>query len=167
MHMTPQELRRRLEAARRAQAGSAQRIQAHQELAEQCPAFVPNLLALSRSLQLDSREEADAQAHFAEGERALRDAVEVSGEDASALIELAHFLDVVRDSPAEAEVLFAEAARRASKLLEEAWAGWIGVLAEQEKLDAALELASRAQRMFPDSELITEAVEHAKRSAAP
>ena len=165
--MTPQELRGRLEAARRAHAGSAQRIQAHQELAEQCPAFVPNLLALSRSLQLDSREEADAQAHFAEGERALRDAVEVSGEDASALIELAHFLDVVRDSPAEAEVLFAEAARRASKLLEEAWAGWIGALAEQEKLDAALELASRAQRVFPDSELITEAVEHAKRSATP
>lgn len=166
MHMTPQELRRRLEAARSTQAGSAQRIQAHRELAEQCPACVPNLLALSRSLQLDRQEEADAQSHFAESERALRDAVEVSGEDASALIELAHFLDVVRDTPTEAELLFAEAARRASKLLEEAWAGWIGVLGEQGKLDAALELANRAQRMFPDSEAITEAVEFAKQCAA-
>ncbi len=108
MHMTPQELRRRLEAARSTQAGSAQRIQAHRELAEQCPACVPNLLALSQSLQLDRQEEADAQSHFAESERAL----------------------------------------------------------EQEKLDAALELASRAQRMFPDSEAITEAVEFAKQCAA-
>jgi hypothetical protein len=47
------------------------------------------------------------------------------GEEASALLELAHFPDTVRDAPAEAELLFAEAARRASWLLEEAWAGWI------------------------------------------
>jgi hypothetical protein len=166
MHMTPQELRRRLDAAREMQAGSAERIRAHRELAAHCPAFVPNLLSLSRSLQLDPRQEADAQAHFDEGERVLRDAAKVSGEDASALIELAHFLNVIRDAPAEAEPLFAEAARRASKLLEEAWAGMIGVLGEQEKLDAALELASRAQRVFPDSEAITEAVEFAKQCAS-
>lgn len=166
MHMTPQELRRRLEAARSTQPGSAQRLQEHRELAKQCPAFVPNLLALSRALQL-SDSDTDAPARLAESERVLRDAIEVSGEDASALIEMAHFLDVVRDAPTEAEALFEEAARRASKLLEEAWAGWIGVLGEQEKLDAALDLASRAQRMFPGSELITEAVEFAKRCATP
>ncbi len=166
MHMTPHELRQRLEAARSAQPGSAKRIQAHRELAEQCPTFVPNLLALNRSLQLDGQEETDTQALFSESERALRDAVEVSGEDASALIELAHFLDVVRDSPTEAEALFAEAARRASSLLEEAWAGWIGVLGEQEKLDAALDLANQAQRVFPNSTSIAEAVEFAKRCSA-
>ncbi|HYO57685.1 hypothetical protein [Archangium sp.] len=165
MHMTPRELQRQLEAARSAQAGSAQRIQAHRKLAEQCPAFVPNLLSLSRSLLLD-REDTDAQAHFAEGERVLRDAVEVSSEDASALIELAHFIDTVRDSPGEAEPLFAEAAHRASNLLEEAWAGLIWVLGEQEKLDAALKLASRAQRVFPDSEIIAEAVHFARQCAA-
>ncbi|REG29701.1 hypothetical protein ATI61_107397 [Archangium gephyra] len=166
MHMTPQELRRRLEETRTLQPGSAQRLQQHRELAEQCSTFVPNLLALSRALQL-SDAGTDAPAHLSESERVLRAAVEVSGEEASALIELAHFVDVVRDSPTEAEALFAEAARRASRQLEEAWAGWIGVLGEQEKLEAALELASRAQRMFPDSELITEAVEFAKRCAAP
>lgn len=165
MHETPRELRRRLEVARNVPAGSAERIQAHRELAEQCPAFAPNLLSLSRSLLLD-REGTDARAHFDESERALRDAVEVSGEDASALIELAHFLDTVRDAPGEAEPLFAEAARRASRLLEEAWAGWISVLGEQEKLDAALELASRAQKAFPGSELISEAVDFARQCAA-
>jgi hypothetical protein len=110
MHMTPRELRRRLDAVKETQAGSADRIQAHRELAAHCPTFLPNLLSLSRSLQLDRREETDAQAHFGEAERMLRDAAEVSGEDASAIIELAHFLDVVRDSPSEAEPLFAEAA---------------------------------------------------------
>ena len=169
MHMTAQELKRRWEAARSEPAGSARQIQAHRELAEQCPAFVPNLLALGRSLQLDREEatEAQAQASFAEVERVLRGAVELSGEDASALIELAHFLDVIRDTPSEAEALFAEAARRASRLLEEAWAGWISVLGEQEKLEAALELANRAQRVFPDSALIAEAIAFAKQCAAP
>jgi hypothetical protein len=165
MHMTPEELRSRLQAVKGMQAGSPQRIHAHRELAEQCPAFVPNLLSLSRSLLLD-RQDTGAQARFTEGERALRGAVEVSGEDASALIELAHFLDVVRDSPGEAEPLFAEAARRAGRLLEEAWAGWIGALGQQEKLDAALELSSRAQRVFPDSELIAEATALVRQSTA-
>lgn len=166
MHMTPQELRRRWEMAREEPAGSAQRIQAHRELAVHCPTYVPNLLALGRSLQLNEDAEADAQACFAEGERALRDAVDVSTEDASALIELAHFLDVVRDSPGEAEALFAEAARRASKLLEEAWAGLISTLGEQEKLEAALAIASRAERAFPESSVIAEAVEFAKQCAS-
>ncbi len=165
MHQTPRELRRRLEVARHAPAGSAERLQAHRQLAEHCPAFTSNLLSLSRSLLLD-REGTDAPAHFDESERALRDAVELSGEEASALLELAHFLDTVRDAPAEAEPLFAEAARRASWLLEEAWAGWISVLGQQEKLDAALELASRAQQTFPDSKLISEAVAFARQCAA-
>ncbi|WP_170115497.1 hypothetical protein [Melittangium boletus] len=112
------------------------------------------------------RQDTGAQERFDEGEQALRLAVESSGEDASALVELAHFLDVVRDSPEEAEPLFAEAAQRASKLLEEAWAGWIGVLSQQEKFDAALELSSRAQRVFPDSELIAEATALVRQSAA-
>ena len=165
MHMTPGELWNRLQETRQLPAGSARRIQAHRELTELCPAFVPNLLSLSRSLLLEPRG-TEAHAHFAEGERALRGAVEVSGEDASALLELAHFLDVIRDAPAEAEPLFAEAARRASRLLEEAWAGWIGVLGQQEKFDAALELADRAQRVFPDSALIAEAAALARQSAA-
>lgn len=166
MHMTPQELRRRWEVAKEEPAGSAKRIEAHQELAVHCPAFVPNLLALGRSLQLNQDEASDAQACFAEGERALRNAVDVSHEDVSALIELAHFLDVIRDSPAEAESLFAEAARRASKQLEEAWAGLISTLGEQEKLEAALAIAKRAQYVFPDSATIAEAIEFAKQSSA-
>lgn len=156
MHMTPEELRSWLQTIKDMQAGSPRRIQAHRELAEQCPACVPNLLSLSRSLLLD-RQETGAPERFDEGERALRGAVAVSVEDASALVELAHFLDVVRDAPADAEPLFAEAARRASRLLEEAWAGWIGVLGQQEKLEAARELSHRARAVFPDSPLIAEA----------
>lgn len=136
-------------------AGSPERIQEHRELAEQCPACVPNLLSLSRSLLLDNQS-MGAEHRFEESERALRGAVALSGEDASALLELAHFLDVVRDAPAEAEPLFAQAARQASGLLEDSWAGWVSVLIQQEKLDAARELSRRARMVFPDSERLAE-----------
>ena len=156
MHMTPEELRNKLQEAKALPAGSPERIQAHRALAEQCPACVPNLLSLSRSLLLDNQD-TGAEHRFEESERALRGAVASSGEDASALLELAHFLDVVRDAPAQAEPLFAQAARRAGALLEEAWAGWVGALAQQEKFDAARDLSRRARAVFPDSALLAEA----------
>ncbi len=108
----------------------------------------------------------DSQAYFSEIERRLHDAVDVSGEDASALIELAHFTDVIRDAPSEAEPLFAQAAQRALNLLEEAWAGQISALGQQDKLDAALEVAALAGKLLPDSVRIREAVEFARQCAS-
>jgi hypothetical protein len=107
----------------------------------------------------------DSEAYFATVERTLKDAVAVSGEDASALIELAHFMDVVQDAPGDAEALFAQAAQRALHLLEEAWAGQISTLGQQEKLDAALQIAEQARKVLPDSARIKEAIEFARQCA--
>jgi tetratricopeptide (TPR) repeat protein len=168
MHKTPSELQQLLDTVRRdasSPPGSSLRLAALRELVGLCPAFVPGLLALSRAMLLGKEEVTDSQAYFAEVEQILRDAVEASSEEASALIELAHFTDAIRDAPADAEPLFAEAARRALNLLEEAWAGQIGVLGQQEKLEAALEVAEQARRVLPHSTRIAEAVEFARQCA--
>jgi hypothetical protein len=168
MHKTARELQKLLDAVRNDPStppGSPQRQKALRELATHCPAFLPNLLTLSRSMLLNKGEVGDSAAYFAEVEHTLRDAVAVSGEDASALIELAHFTDVVRDAPGDAEALFAQAAQRALHLLEEAWAGQISTLGQQEKLDAALQLAEQARKVLPDSTRIMEAIEFARQCA--
>jgi tetratricopeptide (TPR) repeat protein len=158
-HPTPEELRRKWKAANAEPADSAQRLDAYRELAECCPAFVPGLLSLGRTL---SRQEAG----HAEAERALRTASEVSSGAPEPLIELGHFLGTVRGSPVEAERAFASAASAALSLLEEAWAGWIRALGAQGQLDAALEVEERARATFPDSLRITQAVEAARRGAS-
>ncbi|HEX8699856.1 MAG TPA: hypothetical protein VF815_13520 [Myxococcaceae bacterium] len=168
MHKTPRELQRLLDAVRNdpsAPPGSPKRDKELRKLATLCPAFLPNLLTLSRSMLLSREKVGNSAAYFSKVERTLKDAVTVSGEDASALIELAHFKDVIRDAPGDAEVLFAQAAQRALHLLEEAWAGQISTLGQQEKLDAALQLAERARKVLPDSARIAEAVEFARQCA--
>ncbi|HZI15746.1 MAG TPA: hypothetical protein VE153_35595 [Myxococcus sp.] len=159
MHLSPQELRRRWKAANAEPSDSPARAEAYRELAERCPAFVPNLLALGRTL---ARQEATR----AEAEQALRTAAEVSSGAPEPLIELGHFLGTVRGSPVEAERAFASAASAALGLLEEAWAGWIQALGAQGQLDAALEVEERARATFPDSLRITQAVEAARRGAS-
>lgn len=146
--------------------GTHQRVEALRELVVTCPTFAPALLALSRAMLLNKHGADDSQAYFAEIEHTLHDAVDVSGEDPSALIELGHFTDVVRDAPSEAEPLFAQAAQRALNLLEEAWAGQISVLGQQDKLHAALEVAALAGKILPGSVRIREAVEFARQSAS-
>ncbi len=170
MHKLPHELRQMLETIQHKPHSSPDealsRIKQLRELMELCPTFVPAILALSRALQLNPNEIHDPQAYFAEIEQLLRGAEEISGNDASALIELAHFTDVIKDTPSAAEAMFAQASQRALKLLEEAWAGQIGTLGQQDKLDAALKLAEQAAKTLPDSTLIREAVEFARQCAA-
>ncbi|WP_224368807.1 hypothetical protein [Hyalangium versicolor] len=169
MHKSPHELRQMLEAARsvsHSPAEDAQGVKALREVVGFCPAFVPGRLALSRAMLLNKSEVTDPQAYFTEIEHTLRDAVEASGDDVSSLIELAHFTDVVRDAPQDAEPLFAEAAQRALTLLEAAWAGQIGVLGQQDKLDAALKIAEMAGKVLPQSSRIREAVEFARQCSS-
>jgi hypothetical protein len=160
-HPSPQELRRKWKAANAEPVEGARRLDAYRALAEGCPAFVPNLLALSRTCLL----ERDA-AHLDEAERALRTAADVSAGAPEPLIELGRFLATARSAPEDAEAAFASAASAALSLLEEAWAGWIHALGQQDKLDAAMEVAEQAKRIVPDSAAIARAVEEAQRRAS-
>ncbi|MBZ4421899.1 hypothetical protein [Myxococcus sp. RHSTA-1-4] len=164
-HPSPQELRRKWKAANAEPVEDSRRLDAYREVAEACPAFVPNLLAMSRTVLLGREAVAEPEARLAEAERALRTAVDVSAGAPEPLIELGRFLATVRHAPVEAEGAFSSAASAALSLLEEAWAGWIHALGEQDKLDAALEVADQARRILPDSAAISRAVEAAQRRA--
>jgi len=164
--LSPEELLARLQAAREAgegKPGSPVRLRLHRELAAAAPAFVPNLLELGRGLQV--AEDAAGTAAFTEAEAILRQAVTVSQRSAPTLVELAYFLNVVRDSPQEMEPLLEEAIRQSLHVLEEAWAGLINVLVEQEKYQQALNVSEKALRVFPESPRITLAVESARAQA--
>jgi tetratricopeptide (TPR) repeat protein len=164
--LSPEEMVRRLQAAREAEGGkpgSAERVRLHRELAAEAPAFVPNLLELGRGLLL--AEEAVGEDTFTEAEAVLRQAVEVSGRSAPTLVELAYFLNVFRDAPQQMEPLLEEAIDKTLHLMEDAWAGLINVLVEQEKYQRALEVSEKARRVFPDSVRISLAVEFAHRLA--
>ncbi|WNG57793.1 hypothetical protein F0U59_25810 [Archangium gephyra] len=72
----------------------------HRELAESCPAFTPNLLELARLLRLDNNPPANLTSEAMEGElrQLLEQAVAASGRSASAVVELAYFLDIFHNS---------------------------------------------------------------------
>jgi tetratricopeptide (TPR) repeat protein len=156
----------RLRAAREAgggKPGSLERLHLHRELAAAAPAFVPNLLELGRGLQV--AEDAAGDDTFTEAEAVLRQAVEVSHRSAPALVELAYFLNVIRDEPQQMEPLLEEAIEKALHTLEDAWAGLINVLVEQEKYRRALDMSEKALRVFPDSPRIIMAGESARAQA--
>lgn len=165
-HPSPQELRRKWKAANAEPVEDSRRLDAYRELAEGCPAFVPNLLALSRTCLLQREQAANPEARLDEAERALRTAADVSAGAPEPLIELGRFLATARNAPMDAEAAFASAASAALSLLEEAWAGWIHALGQQDKLDAALEVAEQAKRIVPDSAAIARAVDEAQRRAS-
>jgi tetratricopeptide (TPR) repeat protein len=162
-----EELLARLRAAREAeggQPGALERLRRHRELAALAPAFVPNLLELGRGLQLAALDAGEET--FTEAEAVLRQAVDVSERSALTLVELAYFLNVVRDAPQETEPLLEEAIGKTLLLLEDAWTGFINVLVEQGKLQRALSVSQEARRVFPNSVRITMAAEFAQSLAA-
>jgi hypothetical protein len=164
---SPEELLARLRAAREAeggQPGALERLRCHRELAALAPAFVPNLLELGRGLQLAAPEAGEET--FTEAEAVLRQAVEVSERTPSALVELAYFLNVVREAPQEMEPLLEEAISKSLRLMEDAWTGLINVLVEQGKLERALAMSEEARRVFPSSVRIIMAAEFAQSLAA-
>jgi thioredoxin-like negative regulator of GroEL len=155
-HLSAEELESRLEAAREAgDTGTLEQVRRHRELAEACPAFAPNLLGLGRALQ--QAEPLAGEDTFDEAEQALRHAVRVTERSPAALVELAYFLSLVRGAPEQAETLLDEGARKALKLLEDAWAGRIQVLTELGRHEEARALGAVARRTFPDSLRIADA----------
>ncbi|HYO54660.1 hypothetical protein [Archangium sp.] len=157
MHPSPRELQQILSEARNLELGSPQQLQLLESIRTHCPAFVPALLISSRA-ELWGKEDAGPPAAFFDKiERMLNDAVDASGREPAALIGLARFMSVVRDSPQAAEALYREASTRALGMLEEAWAGLIEALGEQEKMDEAARIAQAAREVFPESKQLSEA----------
>ncbi|HYO68130.1 MAG TPA: hypothetical protein VEU33_18835, partial [Archangium sp.] len=112
-HSSLDEMIARMRAAR--EAGSAneaspEQLQRLRELARDCPAFTPNLLELARLLRLTDEPGVEREQALAEIQGVLEQAVQASGRSAPALLELAHFVDVFRESPWLAEALFEESA---------------------------------------------------------
>ena len=162
MHPSPHDLRHLLSEARSQELGSPRQLQLLGTLRHLCPAFVPALLLESRA-ELWSQEDAGpTEEAFAQIERMLHEAAEVSHRTPEALMELARFESVVRDSPSSAEQLYREASQRALASLETAWAGLIEALGEQEKTDEARRIADQARQLFPDSKPLTEARQFAR-----
>lgn len=162
MHPSPRELQQMLSEARSQELGSPRQLQLLESLRTNCPAFVPALLISSRAELWGEERAGPPEAFFNEIERMLHDAVEASGREPSALIGLARFMSVVRDSPQAAEALYREASTRALEVLEESWAGLIETLGEQEKLEEAARTAEMARGVFPQSRQISEACEFAQ-----
>jgi hypothetical protein len=142
--------------------GSPRQLQLLKSLRTHCPAFVPALLISGRAELLSEEDAGPPDAFFDEIERMLHDAVEASGRTPATLIGLARFMSVMRDSPQAAETLYREASTRALEVLEEAWAGLIASLGEQEKMDEAARIAETARGVFPQSKQLSEACNFAQ-----
>ncbi|WP_257457661.1 hypothetical protein [Archangium lipolyticum] len=162
MHPSPRELQQMLSEARSLELGSPRQLQLLETIRTHCPAFVPALLLSSRAELWGQEDAGPPEAFFDEVERMLHDAVDASGREPAALIGLARFMSVVRDSPRDAEALYREASTRALEMLEESWAGLIEALGEQDKTDEAARTAESARGVFPQSKQISEACDLAK-----
>ncbi|MDY7229949.1 hypothetical protein [Hyalangium rubrum] len=153
-----------LSEARSLEWGSPRQLQLLAELKACCPAFVPGLLVSSRAMLWGKEGVQDPATFFDEVEQVLRHALEASGRETGALIGMARFMSVVRDSPQAAEPLYREAVSKALEGLEEAWAGLIETLGELEKTEEAARTAELARKVFPQSEQLSEASKYAKLS---
>jgi tetratricopeptide (TPR) repeat protein len=145
---------------------SPEKVKLLRELIAACPASTPGTLALARALLVTEEPGVGVEEAFAEIQRLLERAIQVSDRSAPALIELAYFIDTFRESPERARKLFEEGAAQALESLEDAWAGLLSLLTAEEKWPEALALAERAEPLFPDSVRIIDAVERARELAA-
>jgi tetratricopeptide (TPR) repeat protein len=154
-HPTTQELQAKLRAARETdrpgQRPTLEKVKRLRELLATCPTFTPGMVELARTLQLTEEPGVDAEDAFIEIQQLLEQAVEGSDRSAPAVIELAYFLDSIRNAPEKARPLYEEGASRALANLEDAWAGLLTQLTLEEKLEEALALAQKAEQLFPDS----------------
>jgi hypothetical protein len=151
-----------LSDARSQEWGSPRQLQLLAELRACCPAFVPGLLIFSRAMLSGKEDVTDPAAFFDEVEQVLLHALEASGREPGAVIGMARFMSVVRDSPQAAEALYREAVAKVLEVLEVAWAGLIEALGEQERMEEAARTAALASKVFPQSEQISEARKFAK-----
>lgn len=170
-HPGVEELLARLREARRgggAEETRVDQVRRYRELLAECPTFTPALLELGRLLQLTDEPEKEPEQILAEIQTLLEQAVQVSGREASTVVELGYFLDTLCDAPREAQRLYEEGAASALETLEDAWAGLLrGWVHERspESLEKALRLAEVAGTLFPDSGRIQGVVHEARRAA--
>lgn len=168
-HPSIEELVEQLRAAREAGPPgkpSPEKVKLLRELLAACPTSTPGTLALARALLVTEEPGVSFEESFAEIQRLLERALQISDRSAPALIEMAYFIDTFRASPEGARTLFEEGAAKALASLEDAWAGLLSILTEQEQWPEALALAEQAEPLFPDSVRIIDAVVRARELAA-
>jgi hypothetical protein len=167
-HLNPEELMARLQKAREAgkeHRGSPLQLQLLRELAEDCPAFAPSLLQLARALLVGDEPAPEADDAFAEIQRLLEQAVQVSDRSAPALVELAYFHDSIHNDFTTARPLYEEGAAKALASLEDAWTGLLTSFILERQLPEALALARQAERIFPESARLMPRVHEARELA--
>jgi hypothetical protein len=162
MHPSPHELQQMLSEAMGLKFGSPQQLQLLKSIRTHCPAFAPALLISGKAELLSEEDSGPTNAFIDEIERMLHDAVAASGRTPATLIGLARFMSLMRDSPQTAETLYREASTKALEVLEEAWAGLIESLGEQEKMTEAARIAETARGVFPQSKQLSEACNFAQ-----
>jgi hypothetical protein len=168
-HPSIEELAAKLRAAHDAgQPGkpSPEKAKRLRELLTGCPSFTPGMIELARTLIVTEEPGVSYEASSAEIQRLLEQAVQGSDRSAPALIELAYFIDIFRAPSEDARKLFEEGAAKALKSLEDAWAGLISLLTLNEQWSEALAISAQAERLFPDSARIMDAVDRARELAA-
>jgi len=171
VHSTVEELLQKLQAARQgggAEAFRLEQVRRYRELLAECPTLTPALLELGRLLQLTDEPEVDAEDAFVEIQKLLEQAVQVSGREATTVVELGYFLDTIRNAPEKATPLYEEGAARALETLEDAWAGLLRAWVHErtkESLEKALSLGEMAEKLFPDSGRIQGVVQDARNTA--
>jgi hypothetical protein len=171
-HPSVEELLARMRSAREAggaNQASPEQLRRHRELVAACPAFTPNLLELARLLLLTDEPEVDSNQAFAEIQRLLEQAVHASNRSAPALLELAHFMDSIRNTPTEAETIFEESAATALRSLEASWSALINLWTvenRKETLEKALRLSELVEKLFPPTSGIHADVARARNFAA-
>jgi hypothetical protein len=171
-HPSPEELLEKMRVAREAWEADGtgpERLERHRELVECCPAFTPNLLEYARLLPRVEAPHVEGDAMLAEVQRTLELAVQGSNRGVAEVLAYAHFMDTFRGSPEQAERLYTEGAAKALGHLEDAWTSLIDFWTlenKKETLVKALELATLAEKVFPDSISIQLATAKARDFAA-
>jgi hypothetical protein len=155
-HPSLEELVKKFEIARKAgerERGNPEQLRLHRELAEECPAFTPNLLYLARLQQITDQPDRSTEEVFSEIQRLLELAVLGTDRSAPVLLELGNFLDTFRDGPPEAMELYEEGEQKALDTLKDAWFGKLrywNLERTNESLGKALQLGELAERLFPE-----------------
>jgi hypothetical protein len=172
-HLSLEELVKKFDAARKAgehERGNPEQLRLLRELAEECPAFAPNLLYLARLQQVIDQPSKSTEVVFSEIQRILELAVMASGRSAPVLLELGNFLDTFQNDTPNAVKLYEEGEQQALATLEEAWflkIRYWNFERTHESLKKALQLGELAERLFPEPGiLLWDEMQTTKRYAA-
>ncbi|HEX5753692.1 MAG TPA: hypothetical protein VFZ09_46310 [Archangium sp.] len=167
------ELVKRFEAARKAgehERGNREQLRLLRELAEECPAFTPNLLYLARVQQVIDQPGRNPEEVFSEIQRLLELAILGSNRGAPVILELGNFLDTFQNDPLGAMKLYEEGEQKALAILEDAWffkLRYWNLERTKESLEKALRLCALVEQVFPEpNTYLEDEIQTTKRLAA-